>query len=331
MSTTAILLALGLAFVLGTTDAPNAAATLVGSRTASYSGAMVFSFAFHAVGALVGGSAVAATIGRLLRLPAGDLPVAIASGCAAAIVFGRVMSRLGLPTSASYGLFGGLFGASLVAGGGRAVVWGGLHGLRPTGFTGVVVGLALSPVLGLLAGMVLGAVVHGVARRLRRRSMSRVRATIWVSAGLVALSDGSNDGQKAMGLVVATLAVGGRRSAGVPVWARMAVAVLLAAGTAVGGRRIVSTVGRGFYRGAPVDGLAAQLAAAAVILGAGGLGVPVSTSNVVASGVIGVGAGRRPRHVRWATVAQVVWAWALTVPVCASLGAAVCAVIRAAR
>jgi PiT family inorganic phosphate transporter len=149
-----------------------------------------------------------------------------------------------------------------------------------------------------------------------------VRGGIWAGAALVALSDGTNDGQKAMGLVAGILVASGSLSEfAVPTWTRAAVAVVLALGTVLGGRRLVKTVGRGFYRGGPMDSLGSQASAAGVIFGAGALGFPVSTSTVVASGVVGAGLDRRPRHVRWHAVAHTLWAWVVTVPACIGLGA----------
>lgn len=152
--------------------------------------------------------------------------------------------------------------------------------------------------------------------------MRSLTGAIWVTAGLVGLADGSNDGQKAMGLATALLVAAGTiHGFTVPFWVTAVVALVLATGTAAGGRRIVRTVSSRFYRGGQLDGLAAQSASAVAILGAAGLGAPVSSSTVVASGMIGVGAVRRRRHVHWPTVRTVVSAWAITVPVCAVLGA----------
>jgi PiT family inorganic phosphate transporter len=128
---------------------------------------------------------------------------------------------------------------------------------------------------------------------------------IWLTAGLVGLADGSNDGQKAMGLATALLVAAGTiHRFAVPFWVRALVAFVLATGTAAGGRRIVRTVSSRFYRGGLLDGLAAQSASALVILGAAAVGAPVSTSTVVASGMIGVGTARRRRHVHWPTTAK---------------------------
>jgi PiT family inorganic phosphate transporter len=158
--------------------------------------------------------------------------------------------------------------------------------------------------------------------RATREAVRWVRGAIWLTAGLVGLADGSNDGQKAMGLATALLVAAGTiHSFEVPFWVTALVAFVLATGTAAGGRRVIRTVSSRLYRGGPLDGLAAQSASAVAILGAAVAGAPVSSSTVVASGMIGVGAVRRRRHVHWPTVRTVVSAWIFTVPACALLGA----------
>jgi len=318
----AIAAALGLAFVLGISDAPNASAALVVSRAAGWRVALAFSFVFHAVGALVGGTAVALTIASLVHVDAEDVSATYAAAALSAVVFVVLASRRGIPASATYGLIGGLVGAALVAGGTAAIHWGGVESGKPVGLIGAVIGLALSPLLGVLGGIgVRTALAHGLARG-TRRLVGPVRGGIWVAAGFVAVSDGINDGQKSMGLIAGVLvATGSLDGFGIPGWVRVSVALGLALGTAFGGGRVIRRVGTGYFRPTPVDALAAQMTAAGVILGAAALGAPVSTSETVAASVVGVGADRHPRHVRWAAVGETFSAWVVTVPVCAGLGA----------
>jgi len=236
------------------------------------------------------------------------------------VLFGAASARIGIQTSATYGLVGGLVGAALVSGAGD-VRWGGFHGVRPVGVLGTLGGLVVSPVVGTAAGWVGRRLLARAAARGTRRLLGPVRGGIWATAGLVALSDGTNDGQKAMGAVVAVLVADGSLDRfDIPWWVRIAVALTLALGTVIGGGRVVRRVSRGYYRPQPLDSLAAQASAAGVILGAAVLGAPVSTSTVVASAVVGVGADRSPRHVRWTVVFQTVSAWFVTVPVCVVLG-----------
>jgi PiT family inorganic phosphate transporter len=318
----AVALALGFAFVLGVSDAPNASSMLIGTKTASYRSAMAFSFTFHAAGAFLGGTAVAVTIAQLVDVAPGDVPATFGAASLAAILLVTVGARLGIPVSASVGLVGGLVGAALVAGGASSVDWGGFGGWRPHGVAGILAGLVLSPLVGIGGAWLVRRAIDLILRRATRRLLRPVRGGIWLGAALVGLSDGTNDGQKAMGLIAGTLVAAGSLDAfDVPLWVRASAGLVLAAGTALGGRRIVRRVGRGFYRGGPLDGLGAQSSAAGVIFGCTALGLPISTSAVVASSIVGVGLDRRPRHVRWAAYGNTVSAWAITIPACLALGA----------
>ena len=322
MDVVAIAAALGLAFVLGISDAPNASAAMVVSRAAGWRTALTFSFVFHALGAMAGGTAVAVTVSSLVHASPHVLPSVYAAAALAALGFVIVAARRGIPASATYGMLGGLVGAALVAGGLGAIHWGGIRDHRPVGVIGALIGLVVSPALGLVCGAALGGALTRVLRRGTRRFLRPVRGGIWVAAAFVALSDGANDGQKAMGLAAATLlATGSLDHFRIPLWVRIAAAVALALGTAVGGGRVIRRVGTGYFRPTPIDALAAQVSAAGVMVGAAFLGAPVSTSETVAASVVGVGADRHPRHVRWAAVAETLSAWGITVPACAALGA----------
>lgn len=322
MEALAVVLALGFAFVLGVSDAPNASSMLIGTRTASYRAAMAFGFAFHAAGAFLGGTAVAFTIARLVDVAADEVPATFGAASLAAMGLVTVGARLGIPVSASVGLVGGLVGAALVAGGTGSVDWGGFDGWRPRGVIGILAGLALSPAVGIGGAWFLRRAIERALRRATRRLLRPVRGGIWVGAALVGLSDGTNDGQKAMGLIAGTLvATGSLDALEVPLWVRASAGLVLAAGTVLGGRRIVRRVGRGFYRGGPLDGLGAQGSAAGVIFGCTALGLPISTSAVVASSIVGVGLDRRRHHVRWAAYGNTVSAWVVAIPACLALGA----------
>ena len=308
--------------MLGVSDAPNAASALVASRTAGYGAAVTFSFVFTAAGALLGGTAVAVTINSLIDVPPDDRAAAYAAACLSAMLFVGYATWRSLPTSATFGLIGGLIGAAVVAGGLGAVNWVGTGGSHVSGAVGALTGLVLSPVLGIGLAWLVRRVATRVLARATRRALGPIRGGIWLGAAAVAISDGTNDGQKAMGLIAGVLIATGRLTGfSIPFWSRAAVAVTLALGTAIGGRRIVRRVARGYYRGVVIDGLGAQLSAAAVIFGCSAVGAPISTSTVVASSFVGVGIDRRPRHVRWRAFAGTVGAWILTVPVCIGLGA----------
>ncbi|HMC09520.1 MAG TPA: inorganic phosphate transporter [Actinomycetota bacterium] len=316
--------ALALAAVLGVSDAPNASSALIAAGEGSYRRVAAWSAAWHLAGGLLAGSAVATTLVSLVRVSPALLAPTLVAGCAATILFTTVTTRRGLPTSASVGLVGGLAGAGLVAGGWKAVEWGGLHGFRLVGVVGVLLGILLAPLIGGLAAAGVNRPARRASRRLSRHALRPVRGGIWVTSAAVALADGSNDGQKAMGILAAALAGTGVLAAGhpIPLWQRAACAAVLAVATGVAGHLVVAKVAKGLARANPVDGLSAQTASAAVILLAAASGLPLSTSTVVASSMVGAGAARRHRHVRWHGVAGILGAWALTVPACALLGAA---------
>jgi len=325
----ALVVIIGFAFMLGVSDAPNASASLLAARAASYPAVMAFSFVMHVVGGLVAGEAVAVTMRGLVHVPVGHLAAVYVAGGVASIGFTLVATRHGIPVSASIALVAGLAGAAAVAGGWRAVGWGGLHGFRPYGVIGTLAAIVISPIVGAVAAAGLRRLLARVLARAARAARRPLNGATWFTAGLVALADGSNDGQKAMGLATALLVATGHVDRFVvPLWVTATVALVLAAGTAAGGRRIVRTVSSRFYRGDPTDGLAAQSASAATVLVAAWLGAPVSTSTVVASGMIGVGTAGRRRHVHWPTVRTVVYAWVVTVPASALIGAALVVIGR---
>ena len=213
---------------------------------------------------------------------------------------------LGLPSSSGHALLGGLVGAALMAAGPGAVTWGGLDGWRPVGVAGVALYLAVAPVAGAVAGL-LAAGRRGVAlRRATRRIEAPLRGAQWAMASWLAFSHGSNDAQKAVGVIAVVLAAGGETDAlGLRCGPLSPPPTALTLGVALGGWRIVRTIGRRIYAVRPLDSLASQSSSAAVILAASLAGAPVSTTHVVASSVVGVGGGRRRwRHVRWEVVRE---------------------------
>jgi PiT family inorganic phosphate transporter len=217
---------------------------------------------------------------------------------------------------------GGLVGAAVAEAGAGAVNWG-VGGGHPTGVIGTLVALAISPVLGFGAAWAIELAVRRGLRRATTRANPPVLRAQWLTSGWLAFSHGANDAQKAVGvLAVLLLANGTIRSLAVPVWTKLACAAALTAGTALGGWRIVKTIGRGIFRIRPVDGLVSQTSSAAVILSASLLGAPASTTQVVASSVVGVGVGRRRyRHVGWGVVGSILVAWVTTLPAAALLAA----------
>jgi PiT family inorganic phosphate transporter len=295
----AIAAALAFAFTNGVHDASNSIAALVATRAARPAQALALASVCSIAGPLVAGAAVADTVGGF-------------------VVLGQDAA------------FGGLVGAALVVGGAGAVRWGGIEGWRPVGALGTLIALAVSPLLGALvaAGAVRGLLRAG--RRATRRWRGPSVGAEWVLSGALAFSHGANDAQKSVGVVAALLVAGGHLSdPRAPVWAVLACGLALTAGTALGGWRIVRTIGRRIFRLHPLDAVASQGGSAGVILGASWLGAPVSTTQVVASSIVGVGAGRRRvRHLRWTIVRRMAFAWLATLPATGLLAAAIVVVWR---
>jgi len=312
--------ALGLAALLGVSDAPNSTAALVSARTGTYQAVAGWSIAWHALGGLLAGEAVARTIVDMIHVSPSLAEPSLAAATFTSVGFTWLTTRRGLPTSASVGLVGGLAGAGVVAGGWRAVDWGGLSGLRLAGVFGVLGGILLAPLLGALVAALLDRVARRGARRLSRAARQPLGIGLWLSSAAVAVADGTNDGQKAMGiLAIAASGSGalGPDGPGISFPEKLACATVLALFTVLGGRRVVRTVSRGLARGGSVDDLAAQGASAGLIFLGAFAGLPLSTSTVVTSAMIGTGVATRRKHVKWAGVVRILVVWAITVPACA--------------
>jgi PiT family inorganic phosphate transporter len=319
----AVGLAVAFAFTNGVHDASNAIAALVATRAARPGQAVAMAAVCNMLGPLLVGTAVANTIAGIVTVEGADGVAIIGAGLLAAVLWNTFTWALGLPSSSGHALVGGLVGAGLAASGAGAIRWGGLDGLRPVGVLGTLVALAVSPVLGGLAALVVIRGLRAAARRATRRWSGPTRATEWGMSAALAFSHGANDAQKSVGVIAALLLADGRVSGlESPTWAEAVCALALTAGTALGGWRIVATVGRRIYRIHELDAVATQTASAGVILGASLLGAPVSTTQVVASSVVGVGGGRaRWHHVHWATVRLMAAGWVFTLPATAALAA----------
>jgi PiT family inorganic phosphate transporter len=319
----AIAMALAFAFTNGVHDAANAIATLVATRAARPSMAVVLAAAGNVIGPLILGHAVADTVAGIVTLPTDEVIPVVGAALTGAVAWNAITWSRGLPSSSGHALLGGLVGAALVEGGAGSVNWGGFDGIKPVGVIGVAVVLTIAPVLGFVAGLIVDRALRRAARRSTRRVRGPVRAGQWVMSEALAISHGANDAQKAVGLVALLLVAGGElQHLTAPVWVELACGAALTAGTAIGGWPIVRTLGRRIVRIRPLDALASQTGSTAVLLGASVVGAPVSTTQVVASSVVGVGGGRRRwRHVRWPVVRAMLLAWLVTVPMAALFAA----------
>jgi inorganic phosphate transporter, PiT family len=308
-----IVLALAVAFdyVNGFHDTANAIATSVSTRALRPEHAILMSATANFVGALTG-TAVARTIASgIATTPDGDAgQIIIAAALVGAIAWNLLTWRLGIPSSSSHALIGGLIGAVIAATGTSALKMDGILGK-------VVVPLVSSPILGVVLGFSLMVVLLNVFRSAHpRRLNDRFRRLQVLSAAYMAFSHGSNDAQKTMGIMTLALAAGGLvpADARIPLWVIVLAATAISLGTAAGGWRIIRTMGQRVVKLDPVHGFAAETTAATIILGASHFGMPVSTTHVISSAIMGVGASDRFSAVRWGVAGNIVVAWVLTIP-----------------
>ena len=319
----AIAFCIAFALTNGFHDAANAIATLVATRGAGPGQAIVLAAVFNMLGALLVGTAVADTIAGIVTVAPTEAVAVIGAGVLAATLWNLLTWSRGLPSSSAHALVGGLVGSAFAAAGIGAIQWGGLDGWKPVGVFGVLIVLAVSPLLGLGFGILFARLNGHLLRRATRRVRAPIRAAEWTMSAALSFGHGANDAQKAMGVVAALLLASGHlETLTVPLWVKVTCGAALTLGTAMGGWRIIRTIGRRIFRLAAIDGFASQSASTAVILPASYLGAPVSTTQVVASSVVGVGGGRRRwHHVRWTVVRSIAFAWILTLPAAAALGA----------
>ncbi len=307
-------------FTNGFHDASNMISTLVASRAVSPAQSVLLVGGFTLLGPLIGGTAVADTIGSFVSiddLARIDALAILLCGILGAISWNLLTWRLGLPSSSSHALVGGITTAIVAGYGLDHVVWGVSETLqgRPVGIAKVVIALLLSPLLGFIVAFLL----HRFARLLLRAATPKANVTLrrgqWLTAAALAFSHGTNDAQKGMGIITLILVLCGYIDQfAVPVWVMVMSAATMTVGTSFGGWRIVRTVGFGLYKLRPLHAFDVQLASGAVVFGASLFGGPVSTTHVVSTSIMGVGASERPRAVRWQRARDIALAWLLTLP-----------------
>jgi PiT family inorganic phosphate transporter len=305
-----IVLAIAFDYINGFHDTANAIATSVSTRALRPSHAILMSATANFVGALTG-TAVAKTIasGIATTPPGDDGQIVIAAALVGGIVWDLITWRLGIPSSSSHALIGGLIGAAIAATGVQSLQ---LQGI----FDKVVVPLFASPVLGVLIGFSFMVGLLNIFRRAHpKRINDRFRRLQLVSAAYMAFSHGSNDAQKTMGIMTLALVAGGvLREPTIPLWVILVAATAISLGTAAGGWRIMRTMGQRVVKLDPVHGFAAETTAATIIIGASHFGMPVSTTHVISSAIMGVGASDRFSAVRWGVAGNIIIAWILTIP-----------------
>lgn len=311
-----ILLALAFDFLNGVHGASNILATMMSSRALQPRWALALTALAEFGGPLLFGVAVAQAIGNgIVTAPAINLDVLLAS-LLSAVAWSSLTWFLGIPSSSSHALIGGMVGA-VVAGAGREAVL--LDGLGK-----VLLAMFASPVLGMFGGFLFTRLVFFLARSATPRINGFFKRAQIFTATALALSHGSNDGQKAMGIITLGLLINGNLDHfTVPWWVILISAAGIAAGAALGGYRLIRTLGAKFYRIRPVDGFSAQATAALVVLISSLAGGPVSTTQVASSAIMGVGAAERLNKVRWRVAGDMATAWLVTIPINGLLAAGI--------
>lgn len=308
-------------------DASNIVATVIASRAMTPIQAVIVVAIFEFLGPLLGGTAVADTIGNFIdvsSLAAVTSLGIILAGVGGAIAWNLGTWWFGIPSSSSHALVGGLVGPVIVSAGPSNVVWGFedlfLHG-HASGVTKVLLALILSPIIGFWVGFALQRITGVLLRGARPSLNHHLRRAQIATAAWLAFSHGANDAQKSMGIITLVLVTGGMiTSFEVPFWTIVACAIAITLGIMSGGWRIVRTVGFGIYKVRPLHALNAQVTAAGVIFSAALVGGPVSTTHVVSSSIMGIGASERPKAVRWAKAKEIVSTWLITIPGAAAVG-----------
>jgi len=339
-----LLAALVFEYINGFHDAANAIATVVSTKVLTPRQAIMMAAVCDLFGALFWGTAVAKTIGAdIVNINAITMPTVLAA-LVGAIIWGLFTWWLGLPSSSSHALIGGLCGAALASTGGDwSVLKWSLTVQKATGIAHeglwpkVVIPMITSPMAGFIIGILIMGLLTILLKALRPYWIQKIfgKAQI-VSSAFMSLSHGSNDAQKTMGIIALALFTGTKTGAfeqlpaalhflrtpvfAIDKWVVVTCALTMAAGTAGGGWRIIRTMGHKMVRLQPVHGFAAETSAGIVIQIASRLGIPVSTTHVISTSIMGVGATKRLSAVKWGVVQRIVWAWVFTLPVTALLG-----------
>jgi inorganic phosphate transporter, PiT family len=304
-------------YVNGFHDTANAIATSVATKALRPQYAILMATTFNFIGAFAG-TAVAKTIGSGLVNDESTTQAIVAAALLGAIAWNLITWWLGLPSSSSHALIGGLLGATIIGAGFDQLNVAGI-------WSKVVIPLVTSPIFGFTIALGFMVVLYWIFRRARRRPLAKgFRRLQVVSAGYMAFAHGSNDAQKTMGIItLALVAAGILPDAETIPWEVIVIsATALSLGTAVGGWRIMHTMGHRVVDLEPIHGFAAETTAASVIFGAAQLGMPVSTTHVISSSIMGVGSSKGVRGVRWGVARSILIAWVLTIPAAGLIGAA---------
>lgn len=313
-----IIILIGLALVFdflnGFQDSANVVATMISSRAMTPTAALIIATVANFIGPFIFGVAVAKTIGQDVASPNSITIAVVLAALLSASIWNLITWFFGIPSSSSHALIGGIVGAVIVGTGMQALEWEGL--------ILIAIALFLSPILGYALGQIMMRITMWAVRNSTPKANLFFKYAQIPTAFTLALSHGTNDAQKTMGIITMGLVVlGYQNSFVVPWWVILSSATAIGIGTAAGGWRIIHTLGGKFYKIRPIHSFASQLSSMVVILTASLFGGPVSSTQVVSSSILGVGAAQRRSQVRWGVMGDILVAWFLTVPASAGIAA----------
>jgi PiT family inorganic phosphate transporter len=299
-------------FINGFHDTANAIATCISTRALSIRSAIMMAALLNFAGAMIS-TKVATTIGKGIVDAENVTQMVVLAGIAGAIIWDLITWYYGLPSSSSHAIIGGIMGSVIAHAGFTALHWAGLKK--------IILALVLSPIAGTLVGFIFMIIMLWSFRNKAPHALNRgFRKLQVLSAAFMAFSHGTADAQKSMGVItLALVSFGFMKTFHVPIWVMIACAVAMALGTAIGGWRIIKTVGHDFVKLQPVHGFCVETASAGVILGAAAIGMPTSTTHVITSSILGVGLTKRLSAVNWQLAYRILWAWCLTIPASAAV------------
>lgn len=299
-------------FINGFHDTANAIATCISTRALSIRSAILMAAGLNFVGAMIS-TKVAATIGKGIVDPSNVTQMVVLAGIIGAIIWDLITWYYGLPSSSSHAIIGGIMGA--------VIAHAGVSALHGAGLKKIILALVLSPIIGIAIGFIFMVIMMWSFRNKSPHGLNKVFRKLQIaSAAIMAFSHGTADAQKSMGVItLALVSYGYIATFHVPPWVMVTCALAMALGTAVGGWRIIKTVGHDFVKLQPVHGFCVETASAGVILGASAIGMPTSTTHVITSSILGVGLSKRISAVNWQIAYRIVWAWVLTIPASAAV------------
>lgn len=309
-----VILALAFDFINGFHDTANAIATSVSTRALNPRTAIILAAVMNFIGAITfTGVAKTITKGIVDPFALENGPLVVLAALLSAIFWNLITWWYGIPSSSSHALIGSIAGAAIGA--------AGIQSINYTGFTKIIESLVISPFLALGIGFIVMSIFALIFKNFNLGKTNRGFRTFQIfTAALQSYSHGTNDAQKAMGIITLALIAGGFQSTtDIPTWVRVSAAVAMGVGTSIGGWKIIKTVGGKIMKLQPVNGAAADLSSAAIIFGATLIHLPVSTTHVVSSAIMGVGAAKRVKGVKWGVARKIVMTWIITLPSCALL------------